>query len=100
MKKMMLLAFLLAGTAMYAQQQYWQLSKDGGIRWNVEANQAHADHIEMSGKQISVIVHYGVDHLGKGIYSRKLVFPMLRTIPNDTRGNLIRSVVKILRIPL
>lgn len=91
MKQLIVLALLLAGISLHAQQQYWQLRPDGGIRWTVQSNQPHADHIEMSGKQISAIVRYGVDQSGKRVYSRKLVFPMLRTIPNDTRGNLIRE---------
>jgi hypothetical protein len=91
MKQLMVLAFLLAGISLSAQQQYWQMTPDGGIRWTVQANQPHSDHIEMSGKQVSAIVRYGVDQSGKRIYSRKLVFPLLRTIPNDTRGNLIRE---------
>ncbi|WP_315823949.1 hypothetical protein [Paraflavitalea speifideaquila] len=91
MKQLMVLAFLLAGISLSAQQQFWQMTQDGGIRWTVQTNQAHSDHIEMSGKQVSAIVRYGVDQSGRAIYSRKLVFPMLRTIPNDTRGNLIKE---------
>ncbi|OQP56897.1 hypothetical protein A3860_09965 [Niastella vici] len=91
MKQLMVLAFLLAGISLPAQQQYWQLTPDGGIRWTVQAGQVHADHIEMSGMQVSAIVRYGVDETGKMVFSRKLVFPMLRTIPNDTRGNLIKE---------
>lgn len=43
----------------------------------------------MSGKFISVISTYGIDEKGKLISSKQLVFPMLRTIPNNTHGNLI-----------
>jgi hypothetical protein len=43
----------------------------------------------MSGRFISAIVTYGVNEKGSLLLSRQLVFPMLRTIPNDTRGNFI-----------
>jgi hypothetical protein len=43
----------------------------------------------MSGLQISAIVHYGVDDNGELNVKKKLVFPMLRTIPNNTHASLI-----------
>ena len=43
----------------------------------------------MSGRFISVIATYGIDEKGKLISSKQLIFPMLRTIPNNTRGNFI-----------
>lgn len=73
-----------------AQHTRWQLSRNGGIAWHPAAHEIHSDHIEMSGKQLSVILTYGVDSLGKLQLAKKLVFPMLRTIPHDTRGSLIR----------
>lgn len=91
MRKLMLLALLLTGMSLFAQQKYWQMKPDGSIQWVIQPNEAHSDHMEMSGKQISAIVRYGVDASGGMLISRKLVFPMLRTIPNDTRGNLIRE---------
>lgn len=91
MRKLILPVVLLVSTALSAQQQYWNMNTDGSIQWIVKAKQVHSDHLEMSGKQISAIVRYGVDTSGSIHISRKLVFPMLRTIPNDTRGNLIRE---------
>ncbi len=74
-----------------AQNLRWHLVKNGGIEWAVKKDAAHTDQIEMTGKQISAIITYGVDNRGKLILKRKLVFPMLRIIPNDTRGSLIRD---------
>lgn len=91
MKKLMLLVLLLTSNMLFAQKKYWNLKPDGSIQWAVAPSQTHTDHIEMSGKQISAIVRYGQDEAGKMFLSKKLVFPMLRTIPNDTRGNLIRE---------
>lgn len=90
MKKLLLLLFILPALSSFSQQ-YWNLKNDGGIEWQVKPGQVHSDHIEMSGKKLSAIVQYGTDSSGNMHLSRKLVFPMLRTIPNDTRGNLIRE---------
>ncbi|RUA09281.1 MAG: hypothetical protein DSY82_06110 [Flavobacteriia bacterium] len=68
-------------------QSRWSLTGDEGLQWNVKQNDSHIDHLEMSGLYISAIVHYGVE---KGELKQRvhLVFPMLRTIPNDTHGSL------------
>ena len=42
----------------------WNLNSDGGISWIVnEEKYPHSDHIEMSGKQVSVVLRYGVNDL-------------------------------------
>ncbi len=69
----------------------WQISPDESITWNVQKSVSHTDHIEMSGFNISAIVTYGVDETGKLVNRKKLVFPMLRTIPNDTHASLTKS---------
>jgi len=74
----------------YARSQdslRWHLTNDSAIEWNVKENDSHMDHIEMSGFYISSIVHYGVQS-GKLKQKVHLVFPMLRTIPNDTHASL------------
>lgn len=82
---------LLAAIALPAQELFWGMKKNGGIEWQVKPGQIHSDHLEMSGKQLSAIVRYGQEASGEVFLNRKLVFPMLRTIPNDTRGNLVRE---------
>ena len=69
----------------------WQLADGEGITWTVKENDSHVDHIEMSGFDLSSIVHYGV-HNGKLKQKIHLVFPMLRTIPNDTHGSLAHDI--------
>lgn len=100
-----------------AQKLRWRFAADGGIAWDVaqpvnrsgsgssreEGGQpahsdpiaahsdpaaAHSDHIEMSGRYLSAIVTYGIDSLQQLIWKRRLVFPMLRILPNNTRGSL------------
>lgn len=53
----------------------------------VDKSQDHTDHIEMSGFHVSVILTYGVKS-GSLVLKYHLVFPMLRTIPNDTHASL------------
>ena len=70
-------------------QNRWTAEPDGGISWNVKAEGEHTDHIELSGEQISVILRYGVDTLGRLVSEKQLIFPMLRMHPNDTHGHLM-----------
>lgn len=72
-------------------QTRWNLEEDGSITWAVKKGEAHSDNIEMSGRFISAIITYGVDANGKLVLNRQLVFPMLRTIPNDTHASLTYS---------
>jgi len=69
-------------------QDRWQLT-DSGLVWQVV--DSHEDHIEMSGEQASAIIYYGSDEQGNLTLKRKLVWPMLRTIPNDTHASLIHD---------
>jgi hypothetical protein len=71
-----------------AQSPRWAFARDGGIRWVVGASPAHTDHIEMSGKQLSAIITYGVNDQRELLVKKQLVFPMLRTIPNNTHASL------------
>lgn len=91
MKKLILwlTALLYAGTA--SAQQYWSIDDAGNsITWQVEEGNGHHDHIEMSGKQVSVVLRYGVDKTGTFELNKSMVWPMLRTIPNNTHASLMR----------
>ena len=88
-----LLLFLLSFTAIgfaCAAESRWQMKPDGSIIWRVNANLPHEDHIEMSGRQVSVVFRYGVSAERRLILDKSMVWPMLRTIPNDTHASLIR----------
>jgi len=70
----------------------WAIDKDGGISWTVrEGDKPHDDHIEMSGRKVSVIIGYGTGEGGKLALHRTLIWPMLRTIPNNTHASLARD---------
>jgi hypothetical protein len=64
------------------------LEANGGIVWNIQPGDAHEDHIEMSGRKVSLIVTYGVDAEARLTLRRQLIFPSLRTLPNDTHASL------------
>ncbi|MBP3828773.1 MAG: hypothetical protein ILA06_00500 [Bacteroidaceae bacterium] len=70
---------------------FWRLADDGAIAWTYDGR-AHEDHIEMSGRRVSVVLRYGLDERGRLRISRGMVWPMLRTLPNDTHGSLQRQL--------
>ena len=84
-----LLALSLCGTA--TAQNRWAIMPDGKtIRMEVnDATAPHADHIEMSGKFMAVVLYWNVDENGTFGVNRSLVFPMLRTVPNNTHASLM-----------
>lgn len=91
--KILILAglFLIFHTNAFSQNsKRWALNAGRGITW-ITNGKAHADHIEMSGLQVSAIVNYGIAENGELILKKKLVYPMLRTIPNNTHASLIKD---------
>ena len=87
-----LLFFICVSNFLFVRaDNYWRINKDGGITWDIQKGKPHKDHIELSGKKISVVFRYGINNEGNFVINKSLVWPMLRTIPNDTHGSLIRS---------
>lgn len=87
---------LLCASALFAadgpQGTRWRIAPDGNpaIEWIVREGDAHRDHLEMSGLRVSVVVRYGVDADGGFLLNRNVVWPMLRTVPNNTHASLMR----------
>ena len=79
-----------AGTLFSQEYRRWEMNEDGSISWHIRGNIPHDDHIEMSGKRISSIIRYGVAADGSFHATRSLVWPLLRTIPNNTHASLTR----------
>lgn len=75
----------------YAQTDRWQLVDTGAILWKIGDGLQHQDHIEMSGRYLSAVVRYGVREDRTLYLRRDLVWPMLRTVPNNTHASLTRS---------
>jgi len=68
----------------------WAIKPNGSISWLITEKLPHNDHIEMSGKFISTVVRYGVKADSSWEIKRDVVWPMLRTLPNNTHASLIR----------
>jgi hypothetical protein len=71
-------------------QSRWEINQSGGITWKIDSRIPHYDHIEMSGEQISVVLRYGVNESRAFVLERSFIWPMLRTLPNNTHASLMR----------
>ena len=84
MKKVFLFISLLCALTLQAGENRWQIQDSHSVRWNTtDGTLPYNDHIEMSGLYASVVYYWGVDAQKQFHMDRHLVFPMLRTIPND-----------------
>lgn len=90
LQRTLYVCLVLVSFASYGQKKSyrWDFGPDQSIRWLTRPNSGHVDHIEMSGLQVSAIVHYGVSANGELQLQKKVIFPMLRTIPNNTHASL------------
>ncbi len=86
-KLILLLLFATFFQFGYSQTR-WQIQTDQSILWKVDTDIPHHDHIEMSGEQVSTVFRYGVNVDGSFSMERSIIWPMLRTIPNDTHASL------------
>src|SRR6187431_1313644 len=80
----------VAGTSFSQEKRRWDINQDGSISWRIKKDIPHDDHIEMSGRRISCVLRYGVAADGSFHSTRSLIWPMLRTIPNNTHASLTR----------
>ena len=93
---------MLCGVA--SAQNRWAIQPDGKtIRMEVSKEKLpHSDHVEMSGKMMATVLYWGVDEHARFSVDRSLVFPVLRTVPNNTHASLMirqgLDVVSQLRI--
>ena len=88
---------LVCGGTLSAQNR-WSINPDGSISWNVKDRIPHYDHIEMSGLKVSTVLRYGVNADGSFELNKSMVWPMLRTIPNNTHASLMRRLLGMQRI--
>ena len=73
-----------------AWSQRWEIRPGGrDIVWKVGSDIPHDDHIEMSGERMAFVLRWGIDPNGAFRQERSLVFPLLRTVPNDTHASLM-----------
>ncbi len=84
------LAALAAAMISMFAQTCWTIQDDESISLNIgNVSLPYSDHIEMSGEQISCVIRWEVDGGGHFNQMRSLVFPMLRTVPNNTHASLM-----------
>ena len=84
----LLVAFIVANAT-----PSWKINSKGGIEWNVVKEELpHKDHIEMSGEQMAFVLRWEIDTDGTLGLERSLVFPMLRTVPNNTHASLMHRM--------
>ena len=81
---------LLCCQVLLMAQNRWAINPEGGITWTIDQRIPHEDHIEMSGQKVSTVLRYGIDANGAFVLNRSMVWPMLRTIPNNTHASLMR----------
>ena len=87
---MLVFGVLMAALLPLSATPSWEINSKGAIQWAVDKPQLpHYDHIEMSGEQIAFVLRWGVDADGELSLERSLVFPMLRTVPNNTHASLM-----------
>ena len=86
------LIFLLSFTQAAQAATRWQMADDGSITLSGDNLSGYSDHIEMSGKRVSVVLRYAVQKDGSLSVNKGMVWPMLRTVPNNTHASLMRRV--------
>lgn len=89
-KKYLLIGFmaLTVYTAEAFSQNRWDIQSDGSIVWKTNGVLPHKDHIEMSGEKISLWVEYGLDENHRAKFTRTMVFPTFRVLPDNTRSHI------------
>ena len=92
MKKLFLFVFVAALSVYSYGERCWQMADDGSIVLTGEALKGYSDHVEMSGKRVSVVLRYAVGADGSFTVNKGMVWPMLRTVPNNTHASLMRRV--------
>ncbi|HBX21675.1 MAG TPA: hypothetical protein DEF88_14640 [Porphyromonadaceae bacterium] len=89
LKRLLVIILVFAMSCVIMAQDRWQIKEEGkSIRWNIGHDIPHYDHIEMSGLQMSVVLRYGVNADGSFRLERSVIWPMLRTLPNNTHASL------------
>ena len=80
--------FSLADSTLQARENRWVVNGNHSVQWETSKGELpYNDHIEMSGLRASVVYYWGVDAQKQFSMDRHLVFPMLRTIPNNTHAS-------------
>lgn len=64
----------------FSQTDRWEIIDKSSIRWSVKGSSlSHGDNIEMAGRRVAGIIHYGLDTARTLWIERQVFFPQLRT---------------------
>lgn len=87
-KALLFILSLLCSITLQAKENRWNVNGNHSVQWETSKGELpYTDHIEMSGLRTSVVYYWGVDEQKHFNMERHLVFPMLRTIPNNTHAS-------------
>ena len=88
MRKIFFIILVMAVAMLQAKENRWLVNGNHSVQWETSKGELpYNDHIEMSGLRASVVYYWGVDGGKRFSMDRHLVFPMLRTIPNNTHAS-------------
>jgi hypothetical protein len=68
------------------------ITPDTAIEWRIDGRFPHNDHIEMSGKKVSLWLQYGVDSNARPVLNRTIVFPTYRLLPERTIAHMMYDI--------
>ena len=88
MRQLLLSFALLCTLTLQAGENRWHTNNSHSVQWDTSNGELpYNDHIEMAGLRAAVVYYWGVDAQKHFSMDRHLVFPMLRTIPNNTHAS-------------
>lgn len=100
MNKILTLLYLCLSLSVFAGQKdtgqpvtsRWQLGSNQDIIWNIasDSHLPHKDNLEMSGRQVSSIVTYGIDTQKKLSVSKQIIWPSM-ILKYDFRSYLMST---------
>lgn len=87
-KAILLLCIAVMQAGIVKATQRWNIAGHHAVEWDgTTGGLPHSDHIEMSGRRVSVVYYWDVDSEGRFHVDRHLVFPGLRTLPDNTHAS-------------
>ena len=88
MKNFLFFISFLCALILQAKENRWTVNGPHSVQWETSKGELpYTDHIEMSGLRASVVYYWDVNEKKQFQMDRHLVFPMLRTIPNNTHAS-------------
>ena len=88
MKHFFFILSLLCVSTLQANDNRWHVNAEHSVQWDTQdGSLPYNDHIEMAGSRAAVVYYWGIDAQKHFTLDRHLVFPMLRTIPNNTHAS-------------